>query len=75
MIAMDDDDDDQTIATLIQAARGFRDGNRYPADQRVEVILPDWLYARGTDHDRDELLTREHIIVRSHSEVYGSATS
>lgn len=75
MVAMDDDDDERTITTLVQAAVDFRNRNRYPPDHRMEAILPDWLYVRLTDRERDDLLTREHIIVRSHSEVYGSASS
>lgn len=71
MNAMQNDDRESVISATIQGADGYRRSNRFPADHQMLVVLPDWVDAKLTGQDREDLLAKHHINVRSHTEVYG----
>lgn len=57
---------------LIQTqATAFRDANGYPDTHGVEVILPDWLYAKFGKKRREMMDEESHVVIRSYGQVYG----
>ena len=70
MDAMQDDERGPMIAAMISSAEEGRRVNKLPADHLMLAVLPDWLYTKLNGEDREELLTKQHINVRSHSDFY-----
>lgn len=70
MDAMQDDECGPMIAAMISSAEEGRRVNKLPADHLMLAVLPDPLYAKLSGEDREELLTKQRINVRSHSDFY-----
>jgi hypothetical protein len=74
---MDDMQDDErrapVIAQLIRSAEDYRRANRYPEDHPMLSVLPDWFDGQLSGQDREDLLVKHHLTVRSHTEVYGGS--
>lgn len=67
---MQDDERGPMVAAMISSAEEGRRANRLPADHVMVAVLPDWLYAKLNGEEREELLTKQYINVRSHSDFY-----
>lgn len=70
MDAMQDDERGPMIAAMINQAKEGRRVNKLPADHLMVAVLPDWLYGKLDGEDREDLLTKQRINVRSHSDFY-----
>lgn len=75
MDAMQDDERGPMIAAMISSAEEGRRVNKLPADHIMLAVLQDWLYDKLNGEDRKELLTEQHINVRSHSDFYAEEDS
>jgi hypothetical protein len=71
MDAMQNDERESVIRSTIKASEDYRRLNRYAPDHQMLVVLPDWVDAKLTGQDREDLLVKHHITARSHTEVYG----